>query len=495
MPTVKPGESRKDFVERCIPVVLGDGTAEGQAQAVAVCSSMWRERGKSLVMKMTKVQRLANGRIRWQARANTGEFDLLQERFDKAFFADVVANFYRVQEALSKGEQPPDGMTEPILDISHYSIYLPSDQRNLARAGWISKMWRDERALFAQGFFDDSRLGHLAAKAAIERPPEDRRVSIVVYPDYARVETESGGRKVYRGGSGLPWMDSLAMTSTPADPGATMEVKSMSTIRDDAAQVLGDDGADVIAELEEARTAKTLPDGAIIKATWTTAFMNDLPDSSFLYIQSGGKKVDGKTEPRSLRHFPVKDASGKIDLPHLRNAIARIPQSNAPGLDKAALQSKARRMLETAEGGEEKKTMDEEVLTDEQEQTDDEQVVEAAVTANELAAQLAELMPQFGAAINERLAPMQAQLDDLAGKTAEFEAKILALTDTQVAQVQKAVNDQSLFDRMWPDTDKLSVQRSVNESVDRSAKGEVSKPEETQPYAKGDVQGAFFGKR
>lgn len=64
------------------------------------------------------------------------------------------------------------------------------------------------------------------------------------------------------------------------------------------------------------------------KATWSSAFMNDLPDSSFAYIEPGGKKDgEGKTEPRSLRHFPYKDASGKIDLPHLRNALARAPQS------------------------------------------------------------------------------------------------------------------------------------------------------------------------
>ena len=65
------------------------------------------------------------------------------------------------------------------------------------------------------------------------------------------------------------------------------------------------------------------------EATWTAAFMNDLPDSSFLYIASGGEKDEGgKTTPRALRYFPVKDADGKVDLPHLRNALARIPQSD-----------------------------------------------------------------------------------------------------------------------------------------------------------------------
>lgn len=88
-------------------------------------------------------------------------------------------------------------------------------------------------------------------------------------------------------------------------------------------------------------------------AVWSAAFVNDLPDSSFLYIEPGGKKDEtNRTTPRALRHFPVKDASGKVDVPHARNAIARIPQSNAPGLDagkKQRLQDEARRMLEGAQ--------------------------------------------------------------------------------------------------------------------------------------------------
>ena len=85
-------------------------------------------------------------------------------------------------------------------------------------------------------------------------------------------------------------------------------------------------------------------------AEWTGAFINELPDSAFLYIAPGGEKDDDdKTVPRSLRKFPYRDSSGKVDLPHLRNAIQRIPQSDAPGLDgekKAALQAKARKILE-----------------------------------------------------------------------------------------------------------------------------------------------------
>lgn len=89
------------------------------------------------------------------------------------------------------------------------------------------------------------------------------------------------------------------------------------------------------------------------KAKWTAAQVNDLPDSSFLYIKDGGEKdEEGKTKPRSLRMFPYKDASGKVDLPHLRNAIARIPQADISDSLKTELQDKARKLLEKENKGE-----------------------------------------------------------------------------------------------------------------------------------------------
>lgn len=74
---------------------------------------------------------------------------------------------------------------------------------------------------------------------------------------------------------------------------------------------------------------------------WSTAYINDLPDSCFAYIEPGGKKDDeGKTVPRSLRHLPFKDENGKVDLPHLRNALARLPQSNLSAEAKAKAREK-----------------------------------------------------------------------------------------------------------------------------------------------------------
>jgi len=74
---------------------------------------------------------------------------------------------------------------------------------------------------------------------------------------------------------------------------------------------------------------------------WTAEYINSLPDSSFAYIEPGGQKDgEGKIEPRSLRHLPFKDKDGKTDLPHLRNALARLPQSKLSDQAKQAAKEK-----------------------------------------------------------------------------------------------------------------------------------------------------------
>ena len=80
-------------------------------------------------------------------------------------------------------------------------------------------------------------------------------------------------------------------------------------------------------------------------ALWSSAEINNLPDSSFAIIEKGGKKdEDGKTEPRSLRHLPYKGPDGKVNLPHLRNALARLSQTKLS----PELIAEARKKLEAA---------------------------------------------------------------------------------------------------------------------------------------------------
>jgi hypothetical protein len=99
---------------------------------------------------------------------------------------------------------------------------------------------------------------------------------------------------------------------------------------------------------------------AVAKAAWTAASINNLPDAAFAVILPGGKKdKEGKTVPRSLRMLPHHNANVKspsenssVDLPHLRNGLARASQSKMPAADKAKaiahLQAHAKELLKTA---------------------------------------------------------------------------------------------------------------------------------------------------
>jgi len=54
-------------------------------------------------------------------------------------------------------------------------------------------------------------------------------------------------------------------------------------------------------------------------ATWSRAYIRQLPDSAFAVIEQSpaGKQT---------RRLPHHDATGALDLPHLCNALARLPQ-------------------------------------------------------------------------------------------------------------------------------------------------------------------------
>lgn len=69
------------------------------------------------------------------------------------------------------------------------------------------------------------------------------------------------------------------------------------------------------------------------KAVLTSATRHKLPNSSFAVVDANG-----------VGHLPYKHADGSIDLPHLRNALARLNQTQLSPADKA----KAKAKLEAA---------------------------------------------------------------------------------------------------------------------------------------------------
>jgi len=82
------------------------------------------------------------------------------------------------------------------------------------------------------------------------------------------------------------------------------------------------------------------------KAKWTTDYINILPNSSFAVIEPD--YLAGKIENKKARHLPFKDEDGKIDLPHYRNALARVNQIKpiTKSITTKELRSKAKIELE-----------------------------------------------------------------------------------------------------------------------------------------------------
>lgn len=93
------------------------------------------------------------------------------------------------------------------------------------------------------------------------------------------------------------------------------------------------------------------------KAPLSSGAEGDLPDSAFAVVLPGGTKKDGVTTPHSLRLLPHHTKDGGIDASHLRNALARVNQIDAPDDVKAAAErhleahAKDEGIGEAAEGG------------------------------------------------------------------------------------------------------------------------------------------------
>jgi hypothetical protein len=92
----------------------------------------------------------------------------------------------------------------------------------------------------------------------------------------------------------------------------------------------------VLEKLVDTKVTEALKKAGVQEAEWDTEYINNLPDDAFAYIESGGQKDEqGKTVPRSLRHLPYKNSQGNLDADHVRNALARLDQTEISAEAKA----------------------------------------------------------------------------------------------------------------------------------------------------------------
>jgi len=117
-----------------------------------------------------------------------------------------------------------------------------------------------------------------------------------------------------------PWIE-LSLTPTPANPYAVAgAVKSLAEV---ARLFTPEPPLTVDPETKTMRVAT-------FRAAWSAQYISDLPDGAFACRDSAG------------RHYPHHDAGGQLDLPHLRNALARLNQPGNVQCGRAHLESHAR---------------------------------------------------------------------------------------------------------------------------------------------------------
>ena len=63
---------------------------------------------------------------------------------------------------------------------------------------------------------------------------------------------------------------------------------------------------------------------------WSSSYITSLPDSAFACVDTSG------------RHYPHHDRSGKLDLPHLRNALSRLAQDDTTSCGASHLRAHAK---------------------------------------------------------------------------------------------------------------------------------------------------------
>ncbi len=252
---------------------------------------------------------------------------------------------------------------------------------------WVAKILFDDLDDFAMQLYNKYKRGFLRASSVGFLPQE-----------YTYRTDENGHFK------GIDFrrqqLLELSLVNVPAHPKALSIAAGNKGFKD---------GRDILVEkfLEEQ------------KDEWTTAYINDLPNGAFAAVEPAYK--NGDTDNKNARHLPHHDKNGDIDMPHLRNAMARMNQIQpvTDSISTEDLRAMARKNLAVHEDmmGSEEDSMDitqmkellEEMLKPIEEKLEVKQVKEDDDTAT------------VYQKIAEDIKELQSQIDEIKTKLAEKE--------------------------------------------------------------------------
>jgi hypothetical protein len=176
-------------------------------------------------------------------------------------------------------------------------------------------------------------------RAAIVEPTAIKLLDLGVYKDFSVGIAEAplysdpmapAGR-LGKAGDPDGWINEISLVDTGSNKNAHLTIVKRAKRTAPPEVVM-----EILGYVGEEGTFTKAVRAQVAKAEWSQAYQNDLPDSSFAYIEPGGTKdEEGKTTPRDLRHFPYKDKDGSLDEGHVRNALARLEGNQSPHAEAA----------------------------------------------------------------------------------------------------------------------------------------------------------------
>jgi HK97 family phage prohead protease len=209
MPTPHPGdETRSEWMHRCVPIVLEDGTASTQNQAVAICSSMWEDAGKTAAAPL---EHRAVRLLETKATDEVGRFsgygavfgneDSTGDVIQRGAFADSL------REWKARGKLPPmllqhgggpfGGGASDLLPVGQWRA-MAEDPRGLHVEGQLFALGTEKGQYLYEGLksgvLDGLSIGYRTRDAKAKRPGDVRmltnldlwEVSIVTFPANAQ---------------------------------------------------------------------------------------------------------------------------------------------------------------------------------------------------------------------------------------------------------------------------------------------------------------------
>lgn len=195
------------------------------------------------------------------------------------------------------------------------------------------------------------------------------------------------------------------------------------------------------------------PEAEAPEEEWDAEYIDALPDESFAYIEPGGEPdEEGKTVPRALRHFPIRDADGNVSPPHVEAALAALDTETLstgepiPEEDRERIREELEALLEEAKAGAEKPAEEEKAAVEAE-----------SARSRRLARFLGKLGFKGEATAPKDVARMEARLDGLSARfealrgrherlAAEFEAVKAERDNLRLEKLERIARDRMAFE-------------------------------------------------